>query len=386
MSSAWHSGSRVVASLLIGILASLWLLAAAPARAHTASVTSAAVQIEPDASIHVSLHFNVLAFALNDIPARLDQAQIQEFLEAPQALLDSRVAAARQRLTKGIKITTDHGEVPLRSVSFPTSGEISEGADSGPVFLLNAEVAGSLPPSASVVTFRFPEVIGPVVLTVERPGEESFCESLQADEPSSSLSLQNRAAPISPAESWPRMLGAFIVLGFRHIVPEGLDHILFVLGLVLLNLRLRPLAWQVSAFTLAHSITLGLSVYGVVRLPSQVVEPLIALSIAFVAVENLFTTELKPWRVTLVFLFGLIHGLGFAGALQDVGLVRHNFLSALVGFNAGVELGQLAVVALTLAVLRAARNLSCFRQAIVMPASGAIALVAMVWAFQRLNW
>jgi hypothetical protein len=136
------------------------------------------------------------------------------------------------------------------------------------------------------------------------------------------------------------------VLGFTHILPKGLDHILFVLGLFLLSTRKGPLLAQVTAFTIAHTLTLGLSVFGVVSLSWSVVEPLIAASIAYVAVENILTPNLKPWRTTVVFGFGLPHGLGFAGVLQEVGLPRSQRLPLLASFNVGVELGQLTVIAL----------------------------------------
>ena len=129
------------------------------------------------------------------------------------------------------------------------------------------------------------------------------------------------------------------MLGFTHIVPDGLDHVLFVLGLFLLTGRARSILWQVSAFTAAHSITLGLSLYGVITAPASLVEPMIALSIAYVAIENLFLSELRTWRLALVFAFGLLHGMGFAGALRDLGLPRSEFLTALVTFNLGVEGG-----------------------------------------------
>ena len=120
---------------------------------------------------------------------------------------------------------------------------------------------------------------------------------------------------------------------------------LFVLGIFLLSPRVKTMLLQVTAFTVAHSITLGLSIYGVVSLPSRIVEPLIALSIAYVAIENLVTRELKPWRLALVFMFGLLHGLGFAGVLRELGLPRDEFLTALADFNLGVEGGQLTVIA-----------------------------------------
>ena len=108
----------------------------------------------------------------------------------------------------------------------------------------------------------------------------------------------------------------YFTLGFTHIVPQGTDHILFVLGIFLLSARWRSILLQVSTFTIAHSITLGLTMYGVVSLPARIVEPMIALSIAYVALENFVTSELKPWRLALVFSFGLLHGMGFAGVLR----------------------------------------------------------------------
>jgi hydrogenase/urease accessory protein HupE len=177
----------------------------------------------------------------------------------------------------------------------------------------------------------------------------------------------------------------YLHLGFTHIVPKGLDHILFVLGLFLLSVRLRPLLAQVTAFTVAHSITLALTMYGVVSLPPSIVEPAIALSITCVAVENVLTRELKPWRVALVFAFGLLHGMGFAGVLSELGLPRSQFATALVAFNAGVELGQLAVIGCAYALLGAwFKDRDWYRRRVVVPASAAIAAVGACWTVQRM--
>ena len=141
---------------------------------------------------------------------------------------------------------------------------------------------------------------------------------------------------------------------------------------------------QVTAFTVAHSITLGLSIYGVLALPSSIVDPLIALSIAYVAVENILTPHLKPWRTLVVFGFGLLHGLGFAGVLQEVGLPRSQLLPALASFNVGVEFGQLTVIAVAfLAVGVWGRSRSWYRPCVVIPASATIAVVGLFWAVQR---
>jgi len=179
----------------------------------------------------------------------------------------------------------------------------------------------------------------------------------------------------------------YFVLGFEHIVPKGLDHILFVLGLFLLSASWRPLLLQVTMFTVAHSITLGLSMYGWIALPSTIVEPLIALSITYVAIENLFTSELKPWRAALVFAFGLLHGMGFAGVLAELGLPRSQFVPALVTFNLGVEAGQLTIIALAFTAVGWWRRTQAttYRRWVVVPASLAIAIVGAWWTVMRVH-
>jgi len=177
----------------------------------------------------------------------------------------------------------------------------------------------------------------------------------------------------------------YLKLGFTHIVPGGLDHILFVLGIFLLSTKLRPVLMQVTAFTIAHSITLGLTIYGLVSVSPRIVEPMIALSIAYVAIENLTTSQLKPWRVAIVFAFGLLHGMGFAGVLKDLGLPRSEFLTALVTFNVGVECGQLAVIGTAFVLIAAwARTKPWYRPRFVLPASAAIAATGIFWTVQRL--
>ncbi len=175
----------------------------------------------------------------------------------------------------------------------------------------------------------------------------------------------------------------YIPVGFEHILPLGLDHILFVLGLFFLAARLRPLLWQVSAFTLAHTVTLAAAALGYVSVPASVVEPLIAASITFVAVENILAPRLGIWRPLIVFGFGLLHGLGFASVLGQFGLPEGAFVPALIGFNIGVELGQLAVIALAFVAVGWAWRRGWYRRVISVPASAAIALVGAWWVVER---
>lgn len=185
-----------------------------------------------------------------------------------------------------------------------------------------------------------------------------------------------------PASVLPPIL-RYVKMGYTHILPEGLDHILFVLGLFLLSTRIKVLIKQVTAFTLAHSLTLALSLYGVIHLPSRIVEPIIAASIVFVAVENLVTTEIKASRLAIVFGFGLIHGLGFAEALHSLRLPQADLLPALVGFNVGVELGQLSVVLAAYLLVLRVRNHPNYRKYVIVPGSVTIAVVAVFWFCQR---
>jgi hypothetical protein len=173
-------------------------------------------------------------------------------------------------------------------------------------------------------------------------------------------------------------------LGFTHIIPQGFDHILFVAGLCLLSTKIKPMLWQATAFTVAHSITLALSMKNIFVVPSPIVEPIIALSIVFVAVENILINQLKPWRILLVFLFGLIHGMGFASALNEIGLPNGKFFTSILSFNLGVELGQMAVIAAVFSLLIIPfKTKPWYRKRMVYGLSASIALVAAYWVVAR---
>lgn len=177
----------------------------------------------------------------------------------------------------------------------------------------------------------------------------------------------------------------YLKLGIAHIIPMGIDHILFVVALCLLNTKLKTILWQATAFTLAHSITLALSMKGVMTLPLPIVEPLIALSIVFVAIENILINELKVWRILIVFLFGLIHGLGFAAALNEIGLPRNKFFTSIISFNAGVELGQILIIlCIYLLIIHPMGRKIWYKKIVVYPVSLIIASIALFWTFQRI--
>jgi hypothetical protein len=186
--------------------------------------------------------------------------------------------------------------------------------------------------------------------------------------------------------SWSRLAPEFtwVAVGFQHIVPNGLDHMLFILGLFFLAGGWRSLLLQVTGFTLAHSLTLGMSMVGIISLPMSIVEPLIALSIVYVAIDNLYATKLARWRLVIVCLFGLLHGLGFASVLADIGLPQDQFLLSLGLFNLGVELGQLAVIAGAFLMVGWFSRQTWYQSNIAQPATIAIAGTGAYWFLKRI--
>jgi len=256
-------------------------------------------------------------------------------------------------------------------------------ADATSPALATVRLTGEIPQGAHDFTWTYSWTFTPYALVVRNDqSDKPVTQWLEGGQTSAPFAL---AAPAPPADgigtAW-----RYLTLGFTHIVPYGLDHVLFVLGIFLLSSRVRSVLWQVSAFTVAHSITLGLSMFGVIAAPPALVEPLIALSIAYVAIENLFLSELRSWRVVLIFAFGLLHGLGFAGALKELGLPRSEFLTTLLTFNVGVEAGQLAVIGGAFVLVGwQCGSRAWYRRRVVVPASLLIACTAVYWTVERLT-
>jgi len=177
----------------------------------------------------------------------------------------------------------------------------------------------------------------------------------------------------------------YLLEGYKHIIPFGLDHILFIMCVCFLNTNLRQILLQATMFTVAHTVTLGLAMYGRITPPANIVEPIIALSIVFLALENLFSTQVKPWRLVMIFLFGLIHGMGFAGALSELGMPDYAFATALLSFNLGVEFGQVSVILVFYFLIsKPFRDTRWYRKKLVNPLSLTIALVAGYWTLERI--
>ena len=177
----------------------------------------------------------------------------------------------------------------------------------------------------------------------------------------------------------------YLRLGFTHVIPLGFDHILFILSIFFLNSRIRSVIIQCSTFTLAHSLSLALSACGYITPSSSIIEPLIAISILFTAIENIIDDKVNPWRLIIIFLFGLIHGLGFATALKEIGIPETHFISALLFFNIGVELGQIFVIFTAyFLVSKWFSKKPWYKDRIVYPISSIIGCIALYWTIQRI--
>lgn len=362
----------------------LLFLALWPAQlsAHELRPAIATAELRADGRFDLVISLNLEAMIAGVGPEHADtrdspQALAYDALRAlpPEALRD-RFRALAPQLESAMSLTPVAGQktqLTATGLSIPPVGDLATARIS------EVTLEGRLPPGTDMVLWSFDPAFGDSVIRLRREGEaELFHSQFISGRASAPIYLVPGAE-----RSVASVFAEYLRLGFIHIIPRGLDHILFVVGLFLLSTRPSVLMWQTSAFTVAHTITLALGSLGVVHLPPTIVEPLIALSIVYVAVENVMTTRLTAWRPVLIFGFGLLHGLGFASVLGDIGLTTGHFVTGLVAFNIGVELGQLSVIAVCLVGVGWAMRHPIYRQAVIIPGSIAIALIAAFWAVER---
>lgn len=291
-------------------------------------------------------------------------------------MFQARLSEQSNNLLSQIFIMADgvEREKTIESLKVPEIGDLSIARVS------RLTITGNLPEGAETVTVSWDAALGAIVLRGPlNENGEGYTGYLQDGGQSDPISIRG---PTSQS-TWDVIVD-YTIIGFEHIIPKGLDHILFVIGLFLLSTHLAPLLWQVTTFTLAHTITLALGMLGLVTVPAQIVEPLIAASIVYICVENLFTDHLSKWRPFVIFGFGLLHGLGFASVLTEIGLSQTHFVTGLISFNVGVELGQLSVILLCfLAVGFWFRSKTWYRPAVVIPGSLIIAAIGAYWFLER---
>ena len=345
------------------------------------AIATFAMQPNGDYSITISLNLEAILSGIGaeheDTDDSPNAERYNNLRELPPNDLRSAFQPFEAEFLEGVTLRfgDDIAESPqLGQLTIPEIGDLELARISEVV------LTGVVPYGAESFVWQWKEAFGSSVIRVLPQGEgDGVSFWLQNGNPSEPISL----AGIDQRTRWEQFLD-YIIIGFEHIVPKGLDHILFVIGIFLLSTHWKPLLTQVTAFTIAHSITLGLSIYGIVQLPSNIVEPLIAASIVYVGIENLFTQKLQKWRAAVVFAFGLLHGLGFASVLFEIGLPRDAFLEGLLAFNIGVELGQLSVIVVAFALIGFwGRNREWYRPWVIVPGSLVVSIVGGWWFLER---
>jgi len=310
----------------------------------------------------------------NDAP----EAERYDALRAmPPAALEAELQAAWDSLREGFLLSAGNTSLvaELQSVTIPETGDLELPRDS------KITVTAQLPDDGTDVTVGWVAAKGPLIVRQLGGGDDAYAALLEPG--LTTVPLPRIGFATETAGS---VFMRFIVQGFEHIIPKGLDHIVFVLGLFFFSLKLRPLLTQVTSFTVAHTVTLALAALGIVTIPASIVEPLIAASIVFVAVENILRPQLGVWRTGVVFFFGLLHGLGFASVLGELGGGQSNFIARLIGFNIGVEIGQLAVIAAAFLIVGIwFGSKPWYRRAIAIPASLVIACIGAYWFIERVT-
>jgi len=379
-----HTSSRIsflnrvgtYVAILVATLSTVHLVFA-----HDFAITEVTILLKNQGSYQIDMRTDVDALALGVSPTS-DSAQVVAKLKAMSADdLRKTIEQVQQTLQRRVRLRFD-GIKQTSTITFPEYESRLAVENAIPtIFGLTARFSGMIPVGSKEMSFGASRAFKVVHLTI--------LDELAGKAVQSPLGVGEDSAPYNLRDNVSSTVGQrvvayrYLLLGFEHILPEGLDHILFVLGLFLLSNSFHVLIWQVTAFTLAHSIALALSSYNLVLLSSGPVESLIALSITYVAVENILTTELKPWRPAVVFCFGLLHGLGFAQVLGQLGLPREYSLTALMTFNIGVELGQISVLMLAFLAVGWFRDKNWYRWAVVLPSSVMICLTGLYWAIER---
>ncbi|MEK6644979.1 MAG: HupE/UreJ family protein, partial [Planctomycetota bacterium] len=289
MSHRWTRWLYLVSAILS--------LVTATARAHDVELTKVSVTFTARDTYQIDFHYDVNAWLLGVRPEHLTPAEIARLTAMPNEATDQRMHELREHILRNLRIRFDEGKaVPDLSIVDNPDRPASQPSH-GSTLLRIVRLTGNVPPGAKSFDFWASRSFGNIALMIARKDGTHYAQQLlERAERSRPYALHG--GPVD-AGAW-KVAGQYLWLGFEHILPKGLDHILFVLSLFLLSTKLGPLLWQVTAFTLAHSVSLALSTYGVITLSPRIVEPLIALSISAVAVENILTSKLHPWRPVVV--------------------------------------------------------------------------------------
>ncbi len=316
------AGLATICFVVAFCVASLW---AGHATAHQVNLSTARIMVGADRVVDVDV-----AMKGSDVDrvAGTNVYDTQTGLVRPEALAAVSAKVANYVVTHSAIVAGDG--VTCR----PEPSSVSPDADGVLVHTRwsCAEAGGRLRYRSTVLVDIAPDARQVVLI---RSGDKTSQDLLDASRTESTLTE-------APQPTTVQVIGLYLAAGIEHILI-GYDHIAFLIAIVLWADRLWPVVKLVTAFTLGHSITLSLAALDIVRIPSSIIEPAIAASIVYVAAENFFSHDVqKRWRDT--FAFGLVHGFGFASALQEFGIPKSALIPALASFNVGVEIGQIAIV------------------------------------------
>jgi hypothetical protein len=346
------------------------------------------ISVFSDARVNIEIRTSIEAL-LTGINGRYRNTQEAPNSDQYDALRELEAPDLREAFNAFHPVLLDGVDLIVDGVSVPLEIGVVDIAPPGYTKVPRASVirlVGTIPEGAMSLQWYYPMAFGDQAVRVRQVDEVageyhwSGHQWIKDDRPSEPFSLTE----VFTKPTFWSVASLYVSAGFLHIVPKGLDHILFILGIFLMSMRLKPLLLQATMFTIAHSLTLSLGVFGLVNLPPQIVEPLIALSIAYVAFENLASEQLSRFRLPVVFAFGLLHGLGFATILTEFGLPEELYVAALLWFNVGVEFGQIALlVCAYLAITVWFSRAEVYRRYVVLPGSLAIGGLGAYWMVER---
>ena len=352
-------------------------------RAHEIQPIIADVSIIED-QVQVDLSINI-EIALSEIDASLvTDTNDSENTDVYDGLRQLNTEKLKTEIRNNAHVFLDKVKLLVNDARLPmniTGISVEDGVDLSLPRRTTMKLMANLPSNDAPIVVGFDKTLGAFAIRQQDPSidpDDLYTDFIDAGQFSQPIPRGGKVE-----RPWQEITGQYIVSGIAHIIPKGLDHIIFIMGLFFFSPKWRPLLVQVTVFTLAHSFTLVLATLGFVSIPASIVEPLIALSIVWIGIENVIRPKIGVSRLAVIFTFGLLHGLGFAFVLGEVGLAGSAFVISLIAFNIGVELGQLLVLAPLLVVGAFIGSHAKYHQRVEVPISTMIALIGLYWFIER---
>ena len=285
-----------------------------------------------------------------------------------EEILKERVFKSKDQITNSIFIKTSEKTLNLKVVEI----DVLEEKDIEKVRFTKIYFKTDNQIIETPITFSAKKIFGPLIFknfsNIDTDTQKPQSQWIKPGNQTNQIEITKETT------NFPNLLISGIWKGILHIIPYGFDHILFVLGLFFFSYKLKPLLIQVTTFTIAHSITLILGGLGYVNISPVIVEAIIAASIIWIGVENVFRKSMNISRIGVIFCFGLLHGLGFASMFKLIGLEGTDYFLNLLSFNVGIEIGQIITLSPLIILIPLFNRLSWYRILIAIPASIIIAL------------